>query len=378
MSDTVVASGTPAADGPAGVPSDGSAADAPADAPASVPVVEVTAALVDELRAAGLSLRAALALAGMSRSTWHYRTRPRPRALVPVPHTTRRAASWLDPAEVDQIAALLEGAFARRESVYQAFYDALDAGEPVASLSSWYRIARTRLGPQRPVRKTRKHRASAIPSLVTDGPLQAWSWDITHLKGPYRRVTYQLYLAMDVYSRMIVAWRVETCEDDDLARDMFHDAFTHHGARPRIVHSDGGPSMTSKTLTTLFGELGIEISRNRPRVSNDNPYSESLFKTAKYTPTYPDYFADIAAARAWAADFTDWYNHRHHHSGLAGHTPAEVHHGTWRHTHHQRVQAMETLYARHPERFTAPPTIHTPMAQVAINHKITDERLQTA
>lgn len=341
------------------------------------PVVEVTVALVLALVAAGLSQRAALDLAGMARSTWHYRTCPRPRVADPVPHTARVAAAWLTPAEQDLIAVKLRAAFTAGESVYQAFYDALDAGEPVASLSSWYRIARTRLAPQRPVRRTRKHRATAIPTLVADAPLQAWSWDITHLKGPYRKVTYQLYLALDVFSRLVVAWRVEAREDDDLAREMFDDAFARHGARPRVIHSDGGPAMTSKTLTELFAKLGIEVSRNRPRVSNDNPYSESLFKTAKYLPTYPDYFTDIDHARAWAADFVDWYNHRHHHAGLEGHTPANVHTGTWREVHAHRVAAMEQLHAAHPERFTKPPVVRAPMAQVAINHPITDERLQT-
>lgn len=340
-------------------------------------VLEVTVALVLALVAAGLSQRAALELAGMSRSTWHYRTHPRVQVADPVPHTARVALSWLTTAERDLIVVKLRAAFAQGESVYQAFYDALDAGEPVASLSSWYRIARTRLAPQRPIRRARKHRATAIPTLLVDAPLQAWSWDITHLKGPYRRVTYQLYLALDVFSRLVVAWRVEPREDDELAREMFHDAFARHGARPRVVHSDGGPAMTSKTLTELFSKLGIEISRNRPRVSNDNPYSESLFKTAKYTPTYPNYFTDIDHARAWAAHFVHWYNHRHHHSALEGHTPADVHHGTWREVHTHRVATMQHLYATHPERFTRPPSIRTPMAQVALNHPTTDERLQT-
>jgi transposase InsO family protein len=339
--------------------------------------MEVSVALVAALVAAGLSQRAALVLAGISRSTWHYRSTPRPRVAAPVPHTQRRAPSWLTTTEQDLIVAKLQAAFAAGESVYQAFYDALDAGEPVASLASWYRIARTRADPQRPVRRRRKHRASAIPTLVVDAPLQAWSWDITHLKGPYRRVTYQFYVVLDVFSRLITAWRIEPCEDDDLAREMFENAFTRHRARPRIVHSDGGPAMTSKTLTDLFTDLGIEVSRNRPRVSNDNPYSESLFKTAKYVPTYPTHFDDIAHATTWAENFVDWYNHRHHHSGLEGHTPADIHHNTWRHVHHQRVAAMDHLYATHPERFTRRPTIHTPMAKVAINHPTTDERLQT-
>jgi transposase InsO family protein len=342
-----------------------------------VDVVALTTVLVTGLVAAGLSQRRALELAGMARSTWHYRAKPRPRVAAPVPHAQRRAASWLTTEEQDAILARLQAAFGLGWSVYHAFYEALDDGDPVASLSSWYRLARDRLAAQRPVRRTRNHRATAIPSLVVDGPMQAWSWDITHLKGPYRRVTFQLYVAIDVFSRLIVAWRVEVCEDDDLAREMFEAAFLHHGGRPRIVHADGGPAMKSNTLAGLFADLGIEISRNRPRVSNDNPFSEALFKTAKYVPSYPAYFTDIAQARAWAATFVAWYNHGHHHTGLEGHTPADVHNGTWREVHQRRTATMDRIYAEHPQRFRSRPVIKTPMAQVAINHPITDDRLQT-
>ncbi|PRZ28616.1 integrase-like protein [Antricoccus suffuscus] len=353
-----------------------STTDAPADASGGS-VAAVTAALVTALIGAGLSQRAALTTAGMARSTWHYRSHPRPAVAVPVAHTTRRAPSWLASCEQDTITAKLRDGFAVGWSVYCTFYEALDAGDPVASLSSWYRIARDRLAPERPVRRTRKHRATAIPQLLTDAPLQAWSWDITHLKGPYTKVTYQFYVVIDVFSRMITAWRIEDHEDDDLAREMFQDAFTAHGARPRIVHSDGGSAMTSNTLTGLFRDLGIEVSKNRPRVSNDNPFSESWFKTAKYAPTYPDYFTSIEQARGWADWFVDWYNHHHHHSALEGHTPADIHHDTWRAVHHQRVAAMNKLYTAHPERFTHPPVVKSPLASVGINHPITDERLQT-
>lgn len=337
----------------------------------------VTTDLVTALVDAGLSQRRALALAGMARSSWHYRSHPRPTVSDPVPHTRRRAASWLSLAERHAITAKLAAAFAAGQSVYHAFYQALDAGDPVASLSTWYRIARTHLHAQRPLRRRATRRASAIPSLIAAAPMQVWSWDITKLKGPYRGHTYELYVVLDVFSRMIVAWRLEEHEDDALARDLFETAFTRHGAHPQVVHSDGGPSMTSNTLTELFRKLGVEISRNRPRVSNDNPYSESAFKTTKYMPTYPAYFDSLEQARAWITAFVGWYNHQHHHSGLEGHTPASVHDGSWTAVHHRRVQTMTRLHAEHPERFTRPPVLKTPMAQVAINHEISDERLQT-
>lgn len=340
------------------------------------PVVAVTVALVTALIAAGLSQRRSLALTGMSRSSWHYRSKPRARVADPVPHTARRAASWLEAHERDTILGRLGAAFARGASVYQAFYEALDAGDPVASLSSWYRLAR-RLEPHRPARRRARHRASAVPSLLADAPMQVWSWDITKLKGPYLRVTYELYVVVDVFSRMIVAWRVEAHEDDDLAAEMFAGAFARSGARPRVVHSDGGPAMKSNTLTGLLRSLGVEVSRNRPRVSNDNPYSESLFKTAKYAPTYPTHFASIEQARDWVTEFVAWYNHDHRHSGLEGHTPASIHDGSWVAVHQQRQTTLARLHAEHPERFTKHPTVRTPMAQVGINHQISDDRLQT-
>lgn len=337
--------------------------------------MEVSAALVLALIAAGFSQRAALDLAGVARSSWHYRSHPRPRVSAPVPHRQRRSRSWLEAPERARIEEKIRAGFNAHKSVYQVFYDALDAGDPIASLSSWYRIARTLDHSGRPVRRTRKHRATAMPTLLVDGPDQAWSWDITHLRGPYRGVTYQLYLAMDVFSRMVTGWRVERREDDDLATQMFEQAFQVRGVLPRIVHSDGGPSMTSRTLGELFAQLGIETSRNRPRVSNDNPYSESLFKTAKYTPTYPAFFTSIDHARTWAADFVEGYNYRHHHVSLEGHTPDDVHHGTWTDIHHRRQSTMEALYAAHPERFHAPPRVRTPLAQVAINHETSSDRL---
>lgn len=343
---------------------------------AAVTVGDVTLWLITALTAAGLSQRAALALAGMSRSSWHYRAHPRPPVADPLPHTQRRALSWLSVLERAAIEAKLAAAFAAGRSVYYGFYTALDAGDPVASLSSWYRIARG-MEDQRPVRRRARHRSSAIPSLVATAPLQVWSWDITKLKGPYRGVTYELYVVIDVFSRMIVAWRLEEHEDDDLAKEMFQTAFARFGAHPKVVHSDGGPSMKSNTLTGLFHDLGVEVSRNRPRVSNDNPYSESAFKTAKYAPTYPPYFTSIEVARAWVEEFVTWYNHKHYHSGLEGHTPASVHDGTWTTVHHQRVATMTALHAAHPERFTKPPVIKAPMAQVAINHEISNDRLQT-
>jgi transposase InsO family protein len=325
----------------------------------------------------GWSQRAALDLLGLSRSTWYYRSSPRARTGTSVPHTARVAGHWLTQAERDAILVRLTAAFADGESVYQGFYEALDAGDPVASLSTWYRLAQAHLAAQRPVRRRRSHPARAIPQLCATRPVQVWSWDITKLPGPYRGVSYDFYVAVDVFSRAIVAWRVEDRECDDLAKEMFAAAFSRCDARPKVVHSDGGAAMTSKTLTELFRDLGIQASRNRPRVSNDNPYSESLFKTAKYRPGYPGWFPAIDDARAWAQRFVTWYNDQHRHSALEGHTPASVHDGSWITVHHARQATLDRLYQQQPNRFPRRPRVKTPLAAATINQPKPEDRLQT-
>jgi putative transposase len=135
---------------------------------------------------------------------------------------------------------------------------------------------------------------------------------------------------------------------------MFDTALAGAGPRPRIVHSDRGASMTSKTVARLFDDLGITRSRNRPRVSNDNPFSEAWFKTAKYRHGYPPFFTDLHHARSWAAALIDWYNNQHRHSALEGHTPASVHDGTWIQIHHQRQAALNELYQANPGRQQQP------------------------
>lgn len=334
--------------------------------------------LVARLKDAGRSQRQALDLIGLSRGSWHARTSPKPRTNVPVPHDERRSAAWLTVLEVAAILGWLTAAFGAGKSVYQAFYEALDAGNPVASLSSWYRLAR-RLEPARPVRRRARHRSSAMPQFEATGPMQVWSWDITKLKGPYSRTWYDFYVVLDVFSRKIVGWRIEQVEDADLAKEMFESAIADHGGVvPQIVHSDGGPAMRSKTLTRLFADLAVTMTRNRPRVSNDNPYSESWFKTAKYHPSAPAWFDDIEHARAWAAQFVPWYNQHHKHSGLEGHTPGSVHDGTWVQTHAARQGAMDALRAANPQRYPRPIVLKTPYANVTLNTENNHERLRTA
>lgn len=274
---------------------------------------------------------------------------------------------------------MLQTAFADQQSVYSAWYDALDAGDPIASQASWYRIARQPpLRQTRPARPARRRRATAMPQFEATRPNQVWSWDITKLPGKYKGDWLNLYVTIDVFSRFVPGWRVEWAEDDALARDMFETAFTTQGAHPEIVHSDGGASMMSDTLNELYANLGITRSKNRPRVSNDNPFSEAWFKTAKYTHDYPGWFTDLDHARDWASTMINNYNTRHHHSALEGHTPAGVHDGTWLQVHHQRQATLDHLAAAHPERYRHQPKLKTPFATVRLNLEKSDQRLQSA
>lgn len=333
-------------------------------------------ALVTQLQAVGLSQRKALAHAGISRSAWQYRTKPRRPVTEPVPQTARRSDAWLEDEEVNQIIGALQQTFDNDGSVYQGFYEALDAGRPVASLSSWYRIAGKYLGPERPVRRRRKHKNHPAPEVNATGPCQVWSWDITMLKGPYRGVHYHAYVIIDIFSRKVTGSRVEEREDDELAKEMFTTAIDAEGTAPGFIHSDGGASMTSRAVTEhLRYDHGVELSKNRPRVSNDNPFSESWFKTAKYRIGYPAYFNTLTEARAYIEAFVAWYNTEHRHSELQGHTPASVHDGTWKQIHARRQQTIDTLAAAHPARYSTTPRLPTPKANVGINTPKTTQRL---
>lgn len=329
---------------------------------------------IGELVAAGTSLNSSLRLVGVAKSSWHYLHHPRAAKVDPVPHCERQAAAWLSPAEQAKVVAQLGREDLANLSVGEAFATVLDEGTYIASRSSWYRIAAAhKLSGDR--RRTASHPPATVPEQVAYGVGGLWSWDITKLPTPIRGQNFEFYVVLDVFSRYVVAWRVEEHECDQLAREMFDKAFAEHGIRPRVVHSDGGPSMTSSTVKELFADLNIEISRNRPRVSNDNPYSEAWFKTAKYEPSYPEIFNTIDEARRWAEEFVFWYNTRHRHSGIAWHTPQSVFDGTWIDVQQARQATLDTAWAAKPQRFTTRPTPPRLPIEVWINDPT--QRFQT-
>jgi putative transposase len=190
------------------------------------------------------------------------------------------------------------------------------------------------------------------------------------LHGPQKWTYFYLYVVLDVYSRYVVAWRLERRESAHLGQEMFREAIAREGVDPRrlVIHADGGSAMTAKSTLQFYADLGILKSRSRPHVSNDNPYSEAQFKTAKYHPTFPKFFANIEQARAYLRELVAWYNDQHHHLGLALLTPADVHFGNVERRLADRNATLATAYAEHPERFVRrPPAAEKLQAIVYIN-----------
>jgi len=205
-----------------------------------------------------------------------------------------------------------------------------DEGRYIASESTIYRILRAE--------KQLQHRQNSKPTnpakrpraLVATGPNQIYTWDITYLPTLIQGVFLYLYLVLDIYSRKIVGWQVHAEERSGLAADLMTDICQREGVKHHQVtlHSDNGSPMKGATMLATLQQLGIIPSFSRPSVSNDNPYSESLFRTLKYRPNYPGQpFSDLQAARAWVQEFVDWYNHEHCHSAIKFVTPVQRHTG---------------------------------------------------
>jgi putative transposase len=305
----------------------------------------------------------------LSRSTWYYRSHPRTPKADPLPQRDRAYPSRIGQADRAAIEEEVIAGWLAGVSVDQSFAAMWDAGVLLASRRSWWRIAATIADQSaRPIAPTRsKNKAPRVaPVLKATGPQQIWSWDITDLRSPWRGVSFKAYSIIDIYSRKIVGWRVEERECDALAVTMFESAIAAHGP-PVVVHADSGSAMRSTDLKECLGDLEIAQTHNRPRVSNDNPFSESEFRTMKYRPNYPGIFDDLETAHAWVSTYVSWYNQDHRHSGIALFTPDEVHDGTWTRQWNRRDHALQTYYQAHPERFRARPHTKSPKAVVGIN-----------
>ncbi len=202
-------------------------------------------------------------------------------------------------------------------------------------------------------RRQRVHPPHTKPELVATAPRQVWTWDITKLLGPRTWTYYHLYVVLDLFSRYVVGWLVAERESAALAKRLLTETCARQGIEPGALtlHQDRGSPMTSKTFAQQCATLGVTKSFSRPRVSNDNPYSESQFKTLKYRPDFPPRFDDLAHAEAHCRDFVDWYNQEHHHLALGLMTPFDVHHGLALDKWHRRAEALAAAFEVNPKRF---------------------------
>ena len=330
--------------------------------------------LIDEAVAAGARRSRACTTLGLSERTYRrwrngdedggVRADARPEAVRPAPP---QRLSEAERAEVLKACHAPEFASRPPGQIVPAL---ADRGQYLASESSMYRILRDadeqhhrgRAAPPRARRAPRTHRATA--------PGQLWSWDVTYLKAPIRGEHYYLYLILDVYSRYVVGWEVYEAERGELAAELVQRTVLAEGAAtaPPILHADNGAIQRGATLRATLERLGIEPSFSRPRVSNDNAYSEAWFRTAKYAPSFPvDGFESLEAARTWVLAFVRWYNEEHRHSRIRHVTPGERHRGEDGEILARRRQVYAEAKARHPNRWSGATRDWTPVGDVWLN-----------
>lgn len=239
----------------------------------------------------------------------------------------------------------------RDTAASEVYATILDEGVHICSERTMYRIlARHGMTEERRQSLPRHY---AKPELLATKPNELWSWDITKLKGSAKWTYYYLYKIIDVYSRNVVGWMVAHRESAELAQDLIADTLLKQEIKPGqlTIHADRGASMTSVTVGQLLADLGVTKTHSRPYVSNDNPYSESGFKTLKYRPGFPEQFGSIEDARLFCQEFFRWYNTEHRHSGIAMLTPDNVHYNQYEDVLVARSVTLMKAYMDHPERF---------------------------
>ncbi len=300
-----------------------------------------------------MATRRALRALGAAPATWYRRRAARPRAVARLRPAPPLA---LSAAEREQILATLNSPRFADTTPYTAWARLLDEGTYLASVRTFYRVlAASGLVQER--RAQLVHPAHVKPELVATAPNQVWRWDITRLRSAQKWQFFYLYVLLDIFSRYVVGWLVASAENAGLASALIEETCAKHGiARDTLIlHSDRGTPMRAKTTAELLVDLGVAASFSRPRVSNDNPFSESQFKTLKYRPEFPACFAGLDQARSHLRAFFTWYNGAHRHSGIGFMTPTMVHFAQAPAIDTQRRQVLHAAYAAHPGRFKGRP-----------------------
>lgn len=300
--------------------------------------------------ASGLTAGACTAL-NMSRASVYRRRADlaRPPAVRCPRSSPRRALATVERQAVLEVLRTVRFADQAPAEVYASL---LDEGVYHCSIRTMYRI----LAASQEVRERRnqlRHPVYKKPELLAQAPNEVWSWDITKLMGPAKWTYFYLYVIIDIFSRRVVGWCVADRESATLFAALFEDATTKHPA-PKgqlTLHADRGGPMRAKATALLLADLGVTKSHSRPHTSNDNPFSESHFKTMKYQPQFPQRFGSIQDAKAFCRRFFDWYNQDHHHAGIGLMTPDQVHYGQADQIHAARQITLDGAFSRNPERF---------------------------
>ena len=303
-------------------------------------------AAVNEL-APEVGIHAACDALGVVRSSFYRQQHP-----APVPEPRPAPPRALSAAERETVLAHLHEERFQDRSPAAVQATLLDEGVYRCSTRTMCRILAEQ-GETHERRDQRIHPVYQKPELLATGPNELWSWDITKLLGPAKWTYFYLYVILDVFSRYVVGWMVAHRESAEMARKLIQDTCSKqqiaHGQL--TIHADRGSSMTSKPVAFLLADLGVTKTHSRPHVSDDNPYSESQFRTMKYRPDFPRRFGSIQDSRAFSQIFFSWYNQEHRHSGIGLLTPAMVHYGQAREVFQKRQLVLDAAYLSHPERF---------------------------
>lgn len=265
--------------------------------------------------------------------------------------------------ERDTVIDILHSERFQDKAPRQVYAALLDEGQYHCSVRTMYRILTEVHGDVKERRRQVKRPNYEKPELLATAPNQVWSWDITKLKGPVKWTYFYLYVILDIFSRYVVGWMVAHREQDALAKRLIEETCQKQNIQrdQLIIHADRGSSMKSKAVAHLLSDLGVTKTHSRPHVSNDNPYSESQFKTLKYCPAFPDRFGSIQHSRSFCQGFFPWYNKEHYHSGIALITPEAVHYGWAEDIIKARSTVLADAYEKHPNRFKGkmpkPPTL---------------------
>lgn len=329
-----------------------------------------------EQRDAFVPVAAACEVLGVSRATLYRSRYPAPARTTSRPRSP--SPRCLSSKERQRILDVLHSPEFADQPPAEVYAALLERGEYIGSIRTMYRVLAD-AGEVRERRNVRGAQVHPVPSLTANAPNQVWTWDITKLATTEKGVFLQAYVIIDLFSRFVVGWMLATKQCKHLAATLFAETIARHGVQPGlIVHADRGSAMKSDTVAQLLAELGAARSFSRPRVSDDNAFSEAQFKTMKYQPDYPGRFHGIEHGRAWLQEFFGWHNDEHHHAGLALFTPGDVFHGRIDEVATTRQRALDAAYAAHPERFpNGPPVARRPPEKVEINPITLSEKTAT-